>query len=97
MPPKKSSSQAAQQRTRKEYTSWTFKDDEELINALYSHLDERTGDNGSFKDGTWNAVAAQVDAICDKGGKKSAQVCKTRLNSVRFFNYTKNGNSPYFR
>jgi hypothetical protein len=66
----------------KEYALWLHKDDEALVNALLSHIDECTGDNGSFKDVTWNAIAEEVEAVQDKGGIKTAQVCKTRLNMV---------------
>lgn len=59
---------------------WNEKEVEELVNYLHDHRSE--GEEGSFKDVTFNGVVSHIAPHLTQGPPKDKKKCKTKWASV---------------
>jgi hypothetical protein len=60
---------------------WVSSDEAALIDFLVARK-EQVGDGFNFKNVTWTAAAAHMVAYTEKGGPKTAAVCKNKWARV---------------
>ncbi|KAF8803198.1 hypothetical protein BYT27DRAFT_7171949 [Phlegmacium glaucopus] len=65
-----------------EKASWNEKEVEALVNYLWEHRAE-SGDGGTFKDVTFNAIPGCIADLLTSGPAKTAKQCKTKYNSLK--------------
>ncbi|KAF8811320.1 hypothetical protein BYT27DRAFT_7090095, partial [Phlegmacium glaucopus] len=65
-----------------EKASWNEKEVEALVNYLWEHRAE-SGDGGTFKDMTFNAIPGCIADLLTSGPAKTAKQCKTKYNLLK--------------
>ena len=78
-----------------EKAHWSPEETAVLVDYLYDHRAE-AGDGGNFKAPTFNAAATHINPLLSQGPQKTAQMCKTKWNSVRYHHHQYIGSTDIF-